>query len=81
VRKKLRQPANPPRPKRCAPRPKPAKPAGKEERQTRKKMTPLRARIAQRLVQAQHEAAMLTTFNEVDMSAVMALRAKYQDAS
>jgi 2-oxoglutarate dehydrogenase E2 component (dihydrolipoamide succinyltransferase) len=62
------------------PAPKPAKPAGKEERQTRKKMTPLRARIAQRLVQAQSEAAMLTTFNEVDMSAVMALRAKYQDA-
>jgi 2-oxoglutarate dehydrogenase E2 component (dihydrolipoamide succinyltransferase) len=49
------------------------------ERQTRKKMTPLRAKIAQRLVAAQHEAAMLTTFNEVDMSAVMALRAKYQD--
>jgi 2-oxoglutarate dehydrogenase E2 component (dihydrolipoamide succinyltransferase) len=49
------------------------------ERQTRRKMTPLRAKIAQRLVAAQHEAAMLTTFNEVDMSAVMALRAKYQD--
>jgi 2-oxoglutarate dehydrogenase E2 component (dihydrolipoamide succinyltransferase) len=48
-------------------------------RQTRKKMTPLRAKIAQRLVAAQHEAAMLTTFNEVDMSAVMALRSKYQD--
>lgn len=49
------------------------------ERQTRKKMSPLRAKIAQRLVQAQHEAAMLTTFNEVDMSAVMQLRKKYQD--
>ncbi|MEO6245046.1 MAG: 2-oxoglutarate dehydrogenase complex dihydrolipoyllysine-residue succinyltransferase [Opitutaceae bacterium] len=49
------------------------------DRQTRKKMSPLRAKIAQRLVSAQHEAAMLTTFNEVDMSAVMALRAKYQD--
>ena len=48
-------------------------------RQTRKKMSPLRQKIAQRLVAAQHEAAMLTTFNEVDMSAVMALRAKYQD--
>ena len=56
-----------------------ATPAGATSRQTRKKMTPLRARIAQRLVAAQHEAAMLTTFNEVDMSAVMALRAKYQD--
>ena len=50
----------------------------KEGRQTRRKMTPLRARIAQRLVQAQHAAAMLTTFNEADMSALMALRAKYQ---
>jgi len=50
------------------------------ERQTRKKLSPLRARIAERLVQAQHEAAMLTTFNEVDMSAVMALRQNYQDA-
>jgi len=49
------------------------------ERQTRRKLTPLRQRIAQRLVAAQHEAAMLTTFNEVDMSAVIALRAKYQD--
>lgn len=50
-----------------------------DDRQTRKKLSPLRARIAQRLVQAQHEAAMLTTFNEVDMSAVIELRKKYQD--
>ena len=57
--------------------PKPAVPTG--TRQSRKKMSPLRQKIAQRLVAAQHEAAMLTTFNEVDMSAVMALRAKYQD--
>jgi 2-oxoglutarate dehydrogenase E2 component (dihydrolipoamide succinyltransferase) len=56
-----------------------AKPAVPGERQTRRKMTPLRQKIAQRLVSAQHEAAMLTTFNEVDMSGVMALRAKYQD--
>jgi 2-oxoglutarate dehydrogenase E2 component (dihydrolipoamide succinyltransferase) len=48
-------------------------------RQTRRKISPLRARIAQRLISAQHEAALLTTFNEVDMSAVMALRSKYQD--
>ncbi len=53
--------------------------APSSERQTRRKLSPLRARIAQRLVAAQHEAAMLTTFNEVDMSAVMGLRAKYQD--
>jgi 2-oxoglutarate dehydrogenase E2 component (dihydrolipoamide succinyltransferase) len=52
-------------------------PAG--ARQTRRKLSPLRQRIAERLVAAQHEAAMLTTFNEVDMSAIMAIRAKYQD--
>ncbi|MGF1483104.1 MAG: 2-oxoglutarate dehydrogenase complex dihydrolipoyllysine-residue succinyltransferase [Opitutales bacterium] len=50
------------------------------ERQTRRKMTPLRRKIAERLVYAQHEAAILTTFNECDMSAVMALRKKHQDA-
>ncbi|MFU8815782.1 MAG: 2-oxoglutarate dehydrogenase complex dihydrolipoyllysine-residue succinyltransferase [Pseudomonadales bacterium] len=43
-------------------------------------MTRLRASIARRLVEAQQTAAMLTTFNEVDMSAVMALRKRYQDA-
>ncbi len=43
-------------------------------------MTRLRARIAERLVEAQHTAAMLTTFNEVDMTEVMALRKRYQDA-
>jgi 2-oxoglutarate dehydrogenase E2 component (dihydrolipoamide succinyltransferase) len=53
-----------------------APPAGKR---SRVKMSKLRQTIAKRLVSAQHEAAMLTTFNEVDMSAVMALRAKYQD--
>lgn len=46
---------------------------------TIERLSPLRQRIAQRLVQAQHTAAMLTTFNEVDMSAVMALRKKYKD--
>jgi 2-oxoglutarate dehydrogenase E2 component (dihydrolipoamide succinyltransferase) len=47
---------------------------------TREKMTPLRQRIASRLVEAQHTAAMLTTFNEVDMGAVMALRKEHKDA-
>ena len=56
-----------------------SKPTSTAARQSRKKMTTLRQKIAQRLVAAQHEAAMLTTFNEVDMSAVMALRSKYQD--
>lgn len=45
----------------------------------REKMTTLRKRIAERLVQAQHEAAILTTFNEVDMSAVMKIRSQYKD--
>lgn len=43
-------------------------------------MSPLRARVAERLVQAQQEAASLTTFNEVDMTAVIALRARYKDS-
>ena len=42
-------------------------------------MTTIRKRIAERLVQAQHTAAILTTFNEVDMSALSELRAKYKD--
>jgi len=42
-------------------------------------MTRLRARIADRLVQAQHTAALLTTFNEVDLTAVMELRARHKD--
>jgi 2-oxoglutarate dehydrogenase E2 component (dihydrolipoamide succinyltransferase) len=42
-------------------------------------MTRLRATIAQRMVEAQHNAAMLTTFNEVDMAPIMALRKQYQD--
>jgi 2-oxoglutarate dehydrogenase E2 component (dihydrolipoamide succinyltransferase) len=43
-------------------------------------MSPLRRRVAERLVQAQQTAALLTTFNEVDMSAVMALRRAHQEA-
>jgi len=42
-------------------------------------MTRLRARIAERLLEAQHTAAMLTTFNEVDLTAVMALRKRYKE--
>jgi 2-oxoglutarate dehydrogenase E2 component (dihydrolipoamide succinyltransferase) len=43
-------------------------------------MSRLRLRIAERLLEAQHTAAILTTFNEVDMSAAMALRARYKEA-
>ncbi len=56
--------------------PSPADDAAREERI---KMTRLRATIARRLKEAQNTAAMLTTFNEVDMSAVMNLRSQYKD--
>ena len=49
------------------------------EREERVKMTRLRQTVARRLKEAQNTAAMLTTFNEVDMSAVMALRNAYKD--
>ena len=51
-----------------------------ERPEKRVPMSRLRQTIAKRLVQAQQTAAMLTTYNEVDMSAVMALRAQYKDA-
>ena len=49
-------------------------------RTTRTKLSPIRRKIAQRLVNAQQQAALLTTFNEVDLSEVMALRKKHQEA-
>ncbi len=49
-------------------------------REERVKMTRLRKKIAERLKEAQNTAAMLTTFNEADMSAVMALRGKFKDS-
>jgi 2-oxoglutarate dehydrogenase E2 component (dihydrolipoamide succinyltransferase) len=52
---------------------------GGSRNQDRKKMTPLRKKLAQRLVAVKNETAMLTTFNEVDMSGIMAIRAKYKD--
>jgi 2-oxoglutarate dehydrogenase E2 component (dihydrolipoamide succinyltransferase) len=60
---------------------KPAAPSRSENgRSTRRKMSPLRRKIAAQLVMAQHTAAILTTFNECDMTAVQELRAKSQDA-
>ena len=56
----------------------PSRPAG--PREERVKMSRLRSRIAERLKEAQNTAAILTTFNEVDMSAVMAARARYRDS-
>jgi 2-oxoglutarate dehydrogenase E2 component (dihydrolipoamide succinyltransferase) len=57
----------------------PAAPRAIHEREERVKMTRLRQTIARRLKEAQNNAAMLTTFNEVDMTAVMALRNSYKD--
>jgi 2-oxoglutarate dehydrogenase E2 component (dihydrolipoamide succinyltransferase) len=57
----------------------PSAPREIHEREQRVRMTRLRQTIARRLKEAQNNAAMLTTFNEVDMSAVMALRAAYKD--
>jgi 2-oxoglutarate dehydrogenase E2 component (dihydrolipoamide succinyltransferase) len=56
-----------------------AAPAESAPRTTRRKMSPLRKKIAAQLVLAQQNAAMLTTFNECDMSAVMQLRSQYQE--
>ncbi|MEE4274123.1 MAG: 2-oxoglutarate dehydrogenase complex dihydrolipoyllysine-residue succinyltransferase [Thermoanaerobaculales bacterium] len=61
------------------PPPAPSSPAG-GERQTRTPMSRLRRRLAERLVEVQQTTAMLTTFNEVDMSAVMDLRAAYKES-
>jgi 2-oxoglutarate dehydrogenase E2 component (dihydrolipoamide succinyltransferase) len=54
-------------------------PAGQDAREERVRMSRLRKTIAKRLKDAQNTAAMLTTFNEVDMSAVMAMRDEFKD--
>jgi 2-oxoglutarate dehydrogenase E2 component (dihydrolipoamide succinyltransferase) len=64
----------------AAPAPTARAPRVAEPREERVKMTRLRRTIAARLKEAQNTAAMLTTFNEVDMGAVMALRSEYRDA-
>lgn len=67
-----------PPPARIVPRSEPALPG--ERREERVRMTRRRQTIARRLVEAQHAAAMLTTFNEVDMSAVMDLRKRHKES-
>ena len=57
-----------------------SQPPKSEGRTTRKRMSPLRQKISERLVNVQQETAMLTTFNEVDLSSIKALRADYQEA-
>lgn len=61
-----------------APDPKPPAPAGREEK--RVPMSRLRARIAERLLQASQTTAMLTTFNEVNMQPLMELRSRYKES-
>jgi 2-oxoglutarate dehydrogenase E2 component (dihydrolipoamide succinyltransferase) len=63
----------------AAPAPAPAPAAKGERREERVKMTRLRQTIAQRLKDAQNTAALLTTYNDVDMSAVIDARARYKD--
>ena len=68
-----------PAPAPAASAPSPAPAATGERREERVKMTRMRQTIAKRLKGAQDNAALLTTFNDVDMSAVMEARAKYKD--
>jgi 2-oxoglutarate dehydrogenase E2 component (dihydrolipoamide succinyltransferase) len=69
-----------PAPARSAPAPVARPPREIGPREERVRMTRLRKRIAERLKEAQTNAAMLTTFNEADMTAVMALRERYRDS-
>jgi 2-oxoglutarate dehydrogenase E2 component (dihydrolipoamide succinyltransferase) len=73
----LNRPAEAPAQQQRAPAPTPSGPRARADREERVKMTPLRRRVAERLLQAQSTAAILTTFNEVDMGEVMALRKQY----
>ena len=74
------EPAQPPAPESTpAPEPAPSLASTDSDLTRREPMSRLRQRIAEHLVAAQHNAAMLTTFNEIDMSAVMQLRAKYKE--
>lgn len=65
-------------PKPAAPQPRKAAPGPRGEEAV--PMSPLRRTVARRLVEAQHQAALLTTFNEIDMTAVMALRKEHGEA-
>jgi 2-oxoglutarate dehydrogenase E2 component (dihydrolipoamide succinyltransferase) len=75
---KDREPAAPPQP--APPAAAERKPeAARAPRETRQRLSSIRVRIAERLVAAQHTAAILTTFNEADLSAVMALRERFKE--
>jgi len=72
--------SRPPAPVVEAPAPEPELPAVSSDGDRVVPMNRIRLKIAERLVQAQHTAAILTTFNEIDMSRVMDVRARYKDA-
>ena len=73
-------PAKPAQAPTSAPTPKPSPQEGSRGREERVRLSRRRQTIAQRLVEAQHTAAMLTTFNEIDMSAVMEIRSRRKNA-
>jgi 2-oxoglutarate dehydrogenase E2 component (dihydrolipoamide succinyltransferase) len=77
----IEQSAQPPAPSPATPAAEPVCPPGEsvKEEITRKPMTPIRRRIAERLLKARQNTAMLTTFNDIDMSAVMELRRRYKE--
>lgn len=78
-KEKAAAPEAPPAPKE---KPLPSLPVmanGQQREERREKMSSLRRKIAERLVAVKNETAMLTTFNEVDMSAIKALRARYKE--
>ncbi len=74
------QPAGKPERESKSPPPPPAAPDGGERGERREPMSRLRATVASRLKDAQNTAAMLTTFNDVNLQAVMDLRARYKEA-
>jgi 2-oxoglutarate dehydrogenase E2 component (dihydrolipoamide succinyltransferase) len=74
-------PATPePRPQTTAPSPSTPMRLSGERIESRKRMSGIRQRIAVRLIEAQQSAAILSTFNEADMSAIMAIRARYKES-
>lgn len=72
-------PADPAAPPGPSPAPRPTQASAAQGRETRERMTTRRKRIAENLVQAQHATAHLTTFNEIDMSAVMGVRERLKE--
>ena len=72
--------ASAPKPVSAEPAPALSPPAPGHRGERREPMSRLRRRIAERLVEAQHTAAILTTFNEIDMQPVMALRGRYKES-